>query len=60
MEHRITLILHKVLVNIQLGGDGIFPILDDREVPIGLEVISEPMVMKLSGPIIRIFIFVDH
>jgi hypothetical protein len=60
MEHRITLLLHIVPVNIQLGGDGIFLLLDDGEVSIGFEVVPEPMVMKLSGPIIRIFISVDH
>jgi hypothetical protein len=37
-----------------------FPILDDGEVPISLEVAPEPMVMKLSGPIIGIFILVYH
>jgi hypothetical protein len=54
------LLLHIVPVNIQLGGDVIFSLFDDGEVPIGLKVVLEPMVMKLSGPIIRIFIYVDH
>jgi hypothetical protein len=49
-----------VPVNIQLGGDGIFLILDDGEVPIGLEVVPESMVMKISGPIIRVFISINH
>jgi hypothetical protein len=54
------LLLHIVPVNIQLGGDEIFSLFDDGEVPIGLKVVLEPMIMKLSGPIIRIFIYVDH
>jgi hypothetical protein len=60
MEHRIMLLLHIVPVSIQLGGDGIFPILNDGELPIGLEVVPKPMVMKLSDLIIRVFISVDH
>jgi hypothetical protein len=60
IEHRITLLVHIVLVHIQLRGDVILPIFDDGEVPTVLEVAPKPMVMKLSGPLIGVIISVDH
>jgi hypothetical protein len=56
VEHWITLLQHIRSINIQLWSDGILPVLDDREVPIHMEVAPKPMVMKLSGPLIRIVI----
>jgi hypothetical protein len=56
VEHWITLLQHIRSINIQLWSDGILPVLDDREVPIRMEVAPKPMVMKLSGPLIRIVI----
>jgi hypothetical protein len=60
IERMITFLLHIGPVNVQLWTDGIFPILDAGEVPISLEVSPKPMVMKLSGPLIGIFIPVYH
>jgi hypothetical protein len=60
VEHGITFLLHVWPINIELGGNGVLPILDDSEVPIILEVVPKPMTVKLSGPIIRVFISVDH
>jgi hypothetical protein len=60
MEHRVTLVLHVDPINIELGGDGVFPILDNNAVPISLEVVPKLVIMKVSGPIIRIFISIDH
>jgi hypothetical protein len=60
MEHRVTLILHVDPINIELGGDGVLPILDNSVVLISLEVVPKPVIIELSGPIIRIFISVDH
>jgi hypothetical protein len=38
----------------------VLPILDDCEVPISLKVVSKPVIVKLSGPIIRIFMLINH
>jgi hypothetical protein len=56
VEHWITLLLHIRPINIQLWSARILSVLDDGEVPIHLEVAPKPMVMKLSGPLIRIII----
>jgi hypothetical protein len=60
MEHKIMLVLHVGLINIELWGDGILPILDNSVVPIDLEVVPKPVIMNLRGPIIRILIFIYH
>jgi hypothetical protein len=60
LEHMITLPLHAGPIDIQLWGNGVLSILDDYEVPIGLEVVSKPVIVKLSGPIIKIFMLIDH
>jgi hypothetical protein len=43
-----------------LWGNGVLPILDDGEVPVGLKVVPKSVLMNLSGPIKWIFIAVDH
>jgi hypothetical protein len=60
LEHRIMLPLHVEPIDIQLLGNVVLPILDDCEVPIGMEVVPKPVIVKLSGPIIRIFMLIDH
>jgi hypothetical protein len=60
LEHKITLPLHVEPINIQLWGNGVLPILDDCVISIGLEVVPKPVIMKLSGPIIRIFMSINH
>jgi hypothetical protein len=40
--------------------DGILPVLDHGEVPIGLKVIPKPVIVKLGGPLIGVFMSVDH
>jgi hypothetical protein len=60
MEHGITLVLLVGLVYKKLVSDGILPVLDHGEVPIGLEVVPKPMIVKLSGPLIGVFMSVDH
>jgi hypothetical protein len=60
LEHRITLPLHVVPINIKLGGDWVPPILENCEIPVGLEIVLDTVVMKLRCPLIRIFTSVDH
>jgi hypothetical protein len=36
------------------------PVINHCEVPIDLEVISKPVIVKLSGPLIGVFMSVDH
>jgi hypothetical protein len=52
--------LHVVPINIKLGGDWVLSVLENCEILVGLEVVSEMVVMKLGCPLIRIFTSVDH
>jgi hypothetical protein len=51
MEHGITLLL--------LVGP-ILSVLNHCEVPICLEIIPKPMIMKVGGPLIGIFMSIDY
>jgi hypothetical protein len=52
--------LHVVLINLKLGGDWVPPVLENCEIPIGLEVVLETVVMMLRCPLIRIVTSVDR
>jgi hypothetical protein len=40
--------------------DGILSVLNHCEVPISLEVILKPVIVKLGGPLIGVFMSIDH
>jgi hypothetical protein len=60
MEHRIMLLLHLGPIHKKLLSDGILSVLNHCEVPIGLEVIPKSMIVKLGGPLIGVFMSIDH
>jgi hypothetical protein len=60
MERRITLLLHVGPIHKKSLSDGILPVLGHGEVPISLEVIQKPRIMKLDGQFIGVFMSVDH
>jgi hypothetical protein len=59
MEHGITLLLHVGPVYKKLLSDGILPVLDHGEVPISLEIVPKPVIVKVGGPLIGVFMSVD-
>jgi hypothetical protein len=60
MEHGITLLLHVGPIHKKMLSDGILPVLNHCEVPIGLEIIPKPVIVKLGGPLIGVFMSIDH
>jgi hypothetical protein len=60
MEHGITLLLHVGPIHKKLLSDGILSVLNHCEVPISFEVIPKPVIVKLGGPLIGVFMSVDH
>jgi hypothetical protein len=60
MEHGITLLLHVGPNHKKFLGDGILSVLNHCEVPIGLKVIPKPMTVKLGGPLIGVFMSINH
>jgi hypothetical protein len=60
LKHGISLVLHIGPIHIQLLSYWILPVLDHCEVPICLEVIPKPVIVKLGGPFIGVFMSVDH
>jgi hypothetical protein len=56
----ISLLLHIGAIHIQLLSYWILPVLDHYEVPICLEIIPKPVIVKLDGPLIGVFMSIDH
>jgi hypothetical protein len=54
------LLLHVGPIYKKLLSDGILSVLNHREVPIDLEFIPKPVIVKLDGPLIGVFMSVDH
>jgi hypothetical protein len=60
MEHGITLLLHVGPIHKKLLSDGILSVLNHYEVPIYLEIIPKSVIMKVGGPLIGVFMSIDH
>jgi hypothetical protein len=60
MEHGITLLLHVGPIRKKLLSAGILPVLNHCEVLICLEIIPKHMIMKVGGPLTRVFMSIDH
>jgi hypothetical protein len=60
MEHGITLLWHVGPIHKKLLNDGILPVLNHCEVPICLKIIPKPVIIKVGGPLIGVFMSIDH
>jgi hypothetical protein len=60
MEHGITLLLYVGAIHKKLLSDGIVLVLNHCEVPICLEIIPKHVIMKVRGPLIGVFMSIDH
>jgi hypothetical protein len=60
MEHGITLLWHVGPIHKKLLNDGILLVLNHCEVPICLKIIPKPVIIKVGGPLIGVFMSIDH
>jgi hypothetical protein len=60
LKHWISLLLHIGPIHIQLLSYWILSVLDHCEVPICLEIIPKPVIVKVGGQIIGVFMSIDH
>jgi hypothetical protein len=60
LKHRISLLLHIGPIHKRLLSDGILLVLNHCEVPIFLEIIPKHVIMKVGGPLIGVFMSIDH
>jgi hypothetical protein len=60
LKHGISLLLHIGPIHIQLLSYWILLVLDYCEVPICMEIIPKPVIVKVGGPLVGVFMSIDH